>query len=78
MAFSGADYANPDAFLPYREQIWAHVENLISTDKLKTVLQFWPELEFNDVISYKRLYPYHDRLTLPTDDETDFKIPHSY
>ena len=74
MTFSGADYANPYHFITYREQIWVHLENMISADRLKTVAQVLPELEFNDPESYKRLYPLRDKFVVPTDDQTDFRV----
>jgi hypothetical protein len=74
MAFSGADFSDPDRFLNYRDQIWLHLETMITSDRLKTVPQFWPELEFNDQESYKRLYRHHDKFTIPTDDDTDFRV----
>lgn len=74
MAFSGADYANPHRFETFREQIWVHLENMIDTDKLKTVRQVWIELEYNDPSSFARLQRRNDRFTLPTEDETDFRV----
>jgi hypothetical protein len=74
IAFSGADYFNPNRFLKYREHIWLHLEEMITLDRLKTVSQFWPELEFNDQESYKRLHCLHDKFTLSADDQTDFSV----
>lgn len=74
MTFSGADYANPNRFANYREAIWLHLENMISSDKLKTVPQVWLELEFNDPASYQRLQPFQDKFVLPTDNEADSNV----
>ena len=74
MNFSGADYANPDHYIKYREKIWLHLENMISSDKLKTVSQVWPELEFNDYLSYQRLIPFRDKFVLPIDPEADANV----
>jgi len=74
MAFSGADFANPDKFITYREQIWICLENMIDTDELKTVHQVWAELEYNDPDSCKRLAPRRDHFIIPTDHDTDIFI----
>jgi len=71
MAFSGADYSNPDKFLKYREQIWTYLEDMISKDGLKTVPQVGPELEFNDFDSWQRLFPLRGKFILPTDGDAD-------
>lgn len=74
MAFSGADYANPNRFLEIREQIWAHFQGMVLSDRLKTVAQVLPELEYNDPDSYKRLYPFRDRFVVPPDNQTEFGV----
>ena len=74
MTFSGVDFANPDRFKAYREQIWVYLENMISEDRLKTVPQVMPELEFNDTESYKRLYRLRGKFILSPDEQTDFRV----
>jgi len=74
MAFSGADYANPQKFISYREQIWTYLENMIDSDNLKTVPQVWGELEFNDPNSWERLRPRHSQFILPSEHDTDLRI----
>jgi hypothetical protein len=74
MAFSGADYANPDRFKAYRQQIWNHLEQMILSDRLRTVTQVFPELEYNDPQSYNRLLPLRDRFVLPIDKQTDISV----
>lgn len=76
MDFSGADYANPDRYIEYREKIWVHLENMISSDKLKTVPQVWLELEYNDPASCQRLIPFRDKFVLPSDPEADTNVLH--
>lgn len=71
MAFSGADWSNPNRFAVFREKIWSHLESMISTDRLKTVPEVWPELEYNDKASWERLSPIHDKFVLPKDGEAD-------
>jgi len=74
MAFSGADYANPNRFITYRQQIWAHLEQMILLDRLRTVAQVLPELEYNDPESCRRLYPLRGRFVLPTDKQADISV----
>ncbi len=74
MAFSGADFASPDRFIHYRDEIWLHLEAMIDSDRLKTVQQVWTELEWNDESSCKRLSPRRDRFILPSDNDTDLRI----
>ncbi len=74
MAFSGADFANPHRFRDYRDKIWAHLEGMISMDRLKTVSQVWMELEYNDPESCVLLRHCRDRLLLPADHITDIRI----
>ena len=74
MAFSGADYADPDRFIAYRDKIWTHLETMLDSGRLKTVSQAWIELEYNDGESYERLKPKEGKLILPADDSTDFRV----
>jgi hypothetical protein len=74
MAFSGADYANPDKFSLYREQIWKHIESVIDNNQLKTVRQAWIELEFNDPDSSSRLHSRQETFITSSDDQTDFRV----
>ena len=71
MDFSGADWANPNRYIEYREQIWLHLENMISSNKLKTVSQVWLELEFNDPASHQRLSPIRGKFVLSVDVDAD-------
>ena len=74
MAFSGADYANPNKFISYREQIWTFLEDKIHSDNLKTVHQVWGELEFNDPYSCERLRTYCNQFLLSSEHDTDLRI----
>jgi hypothetical protein len=76
IAFSGADYANPNKFIAYRKKIWEFLEYKINEDKIKTVPQFWKELEYNDTDSYKRLFFHHDKFTVGSDDDMDSMALH--
>jgi len=74
MAFSGADYAKPQNFISYREQIWTFLENLVDSGNLKTVPQVWGELEYNDPASCNRLSSRRHQLILPSEHDTDLRI----
>lgn len=74
MAFSGADYANPNKFLAYRKEIWTYLEGMISAGRLKTVSEVWPELKRNDPASHTRLHRFHDQLTLSRHKLTDIEV----
>lgn len=74
MAFSGADWSNPDRFLIYRDKIWSHLENMISSGKLRTVPQVWTELEYNDRPSWERLLSLHGKFVIQNDDDADSMV----
>ena len=74
MAFSGADFANPNKFISYRSEIWNFIEKQISLDRLKTVRQVWGELQYNDPDSTNRLQRYHSQMILPSENDTELRI----
>lgn len=74
MAFSGADYSDPNRYLAFRDVIWRHIKGMVVSDRLKTVRQVWKELEFLDQDSCAQLRDCRDKFILATDQDTDFRV----